>query len=86
MTNVDKARELVQAHTERVHLMKVNQAAKLVEIADVNIIESATRGGKFTDIGLRDYHDEEVINIALEEIRSNGYSAKRLGNYIRIEW
>ena len=86
MTNIDKARELVKAHAERVHLLRVEKAQKLIDTADVNIVDRATRGLRYAEIGLCDYNDPEVIGIAVAEIKSNGYTVARQGNCLRIEW
>jgi hypothetical protein len=86
MTTVERARELVAEQEAKMFAWKQDEAKKLVERADVNIIDSATRGRRYTDVGLNGYTDKQIIQLATDEIIAAGYKVSNKGSFLTIEW
>ena len=86
MTTVERARELVAEQEAKIFAWKQDEAKKLVERADVNIIDSATRGRRYATVGLCGYTDKQIIQIATDEIIAVGYKVTMKGDYFVIEW
>ena len=86
MTTVERAREMVAECEAKMFAWRKEEAQKLVQRADTNIIDSATRGRIYTDVGLNGYTDKQIIQLATDEIIAAGYKVSNKGSYLTIEW
>jgi hypothetical protein len=86
MTTIERARELVEECEAKMLAWKQGEAQKLVARADANIVDSATRGRRYTDVGLCGFTDKQVIQMAADEIVDAGYVVTNRGNFLTIEW
>lgn len=86
MTTAERARELVAEQESKMLAWRQDEAKKLVERADVNIIDSATRGRIYTDVDLNGYSDKQIIQLATDEIIAAGYKVSNKGSFLTIEW
>jgi hypothetical protein len=86
MTNANEANALVNEYEAKVLAWKKDEAQQLVQRADTNIIERATRGKKSANVGLSGFVDKGIIQMATDEILAAGYRVTLQGNNLLIEW
>ena len=86
MMNVERARELVAEQEARMSAWRVTEAQKLIERAETNVVESATRGRHYATVGLCGFSDKQIVQIATDNIVGAGYKVTMKGDYFIIEW